>query len=86
MNGPIRNLDQTSSAKAPPARLDVLRERAEAKVLLIQNGYQDFQSAVDELWEAAERDGLVKEFGADEVQWVLGETFGRWRLSGGFDE
>jgi hypothetical protein len=65
---------------AKPAPIDVLRARAEAKVLLIANGYQDLQDAVDELWAAAERDGLVKMFGADEVQWILAEAFGRWRL------
>jgi hypothetical protein len=61
--------------------LIVLRERAEAKAVLIANGYLDLQSAVDELWAAAERDGLVDEFGADEVQRVLSESFARrWRL------
>jgi hypothetical protein len=58
----------------PPANL-VFRERAEAKVLLIANGYQDLQSAVDELWFAAERDGLVDKFGADAVQWHLSKAF-----------
>jgi hypothetical protein len=71
-------ISQHQSAK--PAPLDVLRARAEAKVLLIQNGYQDLQGAVDELWAAAERDGLVKTFGADDVQRVLAESFARWRL------
>jgi hypothetical protein len=65
------------SAKASP--IDVLRERAEAKCLLIANGYQDLQSAVDELWIAAERDGLIDKFGADEIQQLLGEALGRWR-------
>jgi len=65
-------------AKASP--IDVLRARAEAKVLLIHNGYyQDFQSAVDELWAAAERDGLVEKFGVDEIQRVLSESFARWQ-------
>jgi hypothetical protein len=74
MNSTARNIDQ--SAKADP--LEVFRERAEAKCLLIQNGYQDLQSAVDELWAAAERDGLVDKFGADSVQWILSEAFARW--------
>jgi hypothetical protein len=65
---------------AQPSPIDVLRERAEAKVLLIQNGYQDLQAAVDELWAAAERAGLVKSFGADAIQGVLSEAFRRWRL------
>jgi hypothetical protein len=62
-----------------PAMATVLRERAEAKCLLIANGYQDLQSSVDELWAAAERAGLVDELGADEVQRVLSEAFARWR-------
>ena len=72
-----RKIDHNQTA---PAAIDLLRERAEAKCLLIANGYQDLQSAVDELWAAAERDGLVKTFGADEVQWILSEAFGRWRI------
>jgi hypothetical protein len=74
-----RKIDHHESAK--PAPIVVFRERAEAKCLLIANGYQDLQSAVDELWAAAERDGLVKTFGADEVQWILSEALGRWRLA-----
>jgi len=69
-------IDDHESAK--PEAILVFRERAEAKAVLIANGYQDLQSAVDELWHAAERDGLVKTFGADEVQRVLAESFARW--------
>jgi hypothetical protein len=72
-----RNIDHQTTKPSP---IVVFRERAEAKCLLIQNGYQDLQSAVDELWAAAERDGLVKTFGADEVQRVLAESFGRWSV------
>jgi hypothetical protein len=77
MNSASRKIDPSQSAKASP--IEVLRERAEAKCLLIANGYQDLQSAVDELWDAAERAGLVDELGADEVQRVLSECFARWR-------
>jgi hypothetical protein len=63
-----------------PDALDVLRERAEAKCLLIANGYEDLQDAVDELWASAERAGLVKAHGADEVQSILSEAFGRWKV------
>jgi hypothetical protein len=72
-------INQHQTAK--PAPIVVFRERAEAKCLLIANGYQDLQSAVDELWATAERDGLVKTFGADAVQWILSDAFGRWRLA-----
>jgi hypothetical protein len=73
-----RKIDHHESAKASP--IDVLRERAEAKCLLIANGYQDLQSAVDELWAAAEHAGLVDELGADAVQWILSESFARWAI------
>jgi hypothetical protein len=77
MQSASRKIDHSQSAKA----LIVLRERAGAKAVLIANGYLDLQSAVDELWAAAERAGLVKTFGADEIQQILSEAFGRWRLS-----
>jgi hypothetical protein len=77
---PVRNIDHHASATAA---LVVLRERAEAKCLLIANQYVDLQTAVDELWAAAERDGLVDEFGADEIQRLLSETFGRWSFEHG---
>ena len=66
------------SASADP--LVVFRERCEARAVLVANGYIELQTAVDELWAAAERDGLVKKFGADEVQWILSEAFGRWSV------
>jgi urocanate hydratase len=65
------------SAKASP--LEVFRARAEAKAVLIANGYLDLQTAVDELWQSAETAGLVKALGADELQWILSEAFARWR-------
>jgi hypothetical protein len=63
-----------------PDALEVFRERAEARATLCANGLMELQTAVDELWAAAERDGLVKAHGADDVQWILSEAFGRWRL------
>jgi hypothetical protein len=58
--------------------LDVFRERCEARCLLVSNGFMDLQTAVDELQEAAVRQGLVKTHGQDEIQWILSEAFGRW--------
>jgi hypothetical protein len=74
MNSTARQIDQ--SAKASP--LEIFRERAEARCLLVSNGLMDLQTAVDGLQAAAERDGLVKTFGTDEVQRVLAESFARW--------
>jgi hypothetical protein len=79
MNITARTIDHPESAK-PATLIDVLRERAEAKAVLIANGYQELQSAVDELWLAAERDGLVEKFGADEIQRILSESFARWQI------
>jgi hypothetical protein len=72
-------IDRHQAAKASP--LEIFRERAEARAVLVANGYLDLQIAVDELWAAAERAGLVKTFGADEVQWILSEAFGRWEVA-----
>jgi hypothetical protein len=66
--------------------IEVLRARAEAKVLLIANGYLDLQTAIDELWLASERDGLIRMFGADAVQRVLAESFARWHVWAEIDE
>jgi hypothetical protein len=70
-------IEQHQSAKASP--IEIFRERAEARCLLVSNGLMDLQTAVDELWSAAERDGLVKTFGADDVQRILSESFARWQ-------
>jgi hypothetical protein len=71
-------IERHQSAKTSP--IEIFRERCEARAVLVANGMMTLQDAVDGLWAAAERDGLVKAFGADEVQSVLAESFGRWRL------
>jgi hypothetical protein len=76
MQNTSRTIDHHQTATSA---LQIFRERAEARATLVANGYLDLQSAVDELWAAAERAGLVKTFGADEVQRVLSESFARWR-------
>jgi hypothetical protein len=75
MNSTVRNIDHQSARASP---LEIFRERAEARCLLIANGYVELPDAVDELWSAAVRDGLVARHGVDEVQRVLSETFARW--------
>lgn len=59
--------------------LEAFREMAEARAVLCANGCLDLQTTVDELWATAERAGLVKRLGADEVQRILSEAFARWR-------
>lgn len=63
-----------------PDPLVVFRLRCEARVLLIQNGYLDFQIAIDELQEVAVAQRLVATHGQDAVQQIMAESFGRWRL------
>jgi hypothetical protein len=77
MNSTVRNIDHHESAKASP--IDVFRERAEARCLLVCTGLMTLQDAVDGLQEAAAAQGLLKEFGQDEVQRILAESFARWR-------
>jgi hypothetical protein len=62
-----------------PALIDVLRLRAEARASLVANGYMDLIEAVDGLQQAALKQGLVAQYGQDEIQQILGEAFARWR-------
>jgi len=66
---------------AKPDLLLVFLARCEARADLTARGLYTLQESVDVLWAAAERDGLVDKFGADEIQWHLSEAFGRWRLA-----
>ena len=64
----------------PAAAIEVFRERAEARAVLVANGLMPLQDAVDGLQEAAAAQGLVARHGQDEIQWILSEAFARWRL------
>ena len=66
------------TAKASP--IEIFRERAEARAMLVANGLMDLQTAVDKMQEVAATQGLLREFGQDRVQEILSEAFGRWRL------
>jgi hypothetical protein len=61
------------SAKATP--LEVWLERVEARALLVSHKDMTLVEAVDVLQESAVRQGLVKEFGQDQVQRFLSEAF-----------
>jgi hypothetical protein len=69
------------SAKASP--IEIFRERAEARCLLIHNGLMDWHTGIDELQEAAVAQGLVATHGQDEIQWILSEAFARWQYGNG---
>jgi hypothetical protein len=79
MNSTARNIDHHQSCRKPD-QLVVFRERAEARAMLIANGYLDLQTAVDQLQESAVALGLVATHGQDAIQEILAESFARWRL------
>jgi hypothetical protein len=60
---------------AQPSTVEVFVARAEARAMLWAAGELDLHTAVDELWAAAVRDGLVDRLGADEVQRLLADAF-----------
>src|SRR5262245_49898215 len=60
---------------ARPSALEVFGARAEARAMLWAAGEIDLHDAVDELWAAAVRDGLVAKLGADKVQQLLADAF-----------
>ena len=66
---------------AKPDPLVVFRERCEARCLLVHNGLMTLQDAVDGMQESAAAQGLLKQFGQDEIQQIMAESFARWRLA-----
>jgi hypothetical protein len=70
-------IDHHESTK--PALIDVFRARAEARCSLVANGLMTLQDAVDGLQESAAAQGLLKEYGQDEIQRILSESFARWQ-------
>jgi hypothetical protein len=68
----------TASLRQQQIRVDpvaVFVARCEARALLWQADEISLHDAVDELWAAAVRDGLVAKLGADEVQRLLADAF-----------
>jgi hypothetical protein len=76
---PAAAIDRVGETRRP-APLDVFRERAEARALLVANGFMTLQDAVDGLQAVAAAQGLIEQFGQDAVQQILAESFARWRL------
>jgi hypothetical protein len=60
--------------------LQIFRERAEARAMLVANGHMSLIEAVDGLQESAAAQGLLKRYGQDELQWIMAEAFARWSL------
>jgi len=72
-------IDHRHSAK-PATAIEIFRERAEARAVLVSNGLMTLQDAVDGLQESAAAQGLLKQFGQDEIQRILAESFARWNV------
>jgi hypothetical protein len=75
---PTRKIDHHESAKASP--IEIFRERCEARATLVANGLMTLQDAVDGLQESAAAQGLLKRYGQDEIQQILGEAW--WQQYG----
>ena len=67
------------ASRVSPDPLDVFRERAEAKAMLVEYGDLAFLDAVDALQADAEFDGLPDQYGADAVQAIMAAAFGGTR-------
>ena len=76
MNSTARQINHDQSKRADP--LVVFVARCAARADLCARGYMDLQDAVDGLQEAAEAQGLLKQFGQDAIQQILSESFARW--------
>jgi len=73
-----RQINHHQDTKASP--IEIFRERAEARAMLVANGLMTLHDAVDGMQEAAVSQGLVATHGQDEVQRILSEAFARWAL------
>lgn len=62
---------------SPVSAVEVFRERAEARAILVEACLFDLQDAVDGLQEAAVATGLVDEIGRDAVQKMMADAFAR---------
>jgi NADH:ubiquinone oxidoreductase subunit B-like Fe-S oxidoreductase len=76
MNSAARKIDHHQSAK--PVPIDVFLARCEARAHLVAHGLHSLHDSVDTLQEAAVAQGLVAQYGQDEIQWILSESFARW--------
>jgi hypothetical protein len=63
-----------------PDPLTVFLARCEARASLTAAGLYTLQESVDTLQAAAEAQGLVARYGQDEIQWIMAESFARWRF------
>lgn len=77
MTAAARKLNGDAAPRLSP--LAVFVARAEARAILWQACEFDLHDAVDVLWHAAERDGLVDELGTDRLQQLLANAFAEVR-------
>lgn len=77
MNRAAQTIDQDEVRR--PSPLAVFSERASARATLVAGSLMDLQTAVDGLQEVAAAQGLIAQYGQDEIQRVLSEAFARQR-------
>lgn len=66
-------------ANAPrPDPLEVFILRTEARAMLAAHRLMTLHEAVDELWCAAEAQGLVRAYGVDVIQGLMAQAFEPW--------
>jgi hypothetical protein len=70
----------------PVPAVDVFRERAEARAILVEACELDLHSAVDGLQEAAVATGLVDEIGQDAVQAIMAKAFAKVPRAGELED
>lgn len=80
---PVDSAGTSERQRDPADEMDWLVEcwaaRMIARSVLWIEGELDLQPAVDRSWQEAERDGLIAEFGADEIQAAMALAFGSVR-------
>jgi hypothetical protein len=77
MTSAARKIDHHQAAICETPVIEIFRERCEARAQLVAHGLHSLQDSVDTLQLAAERQGLVQQYGQDEVQRILAEAFAK---------
>jgi hypothetical protein len=80
LDRPQRVTNEAPQRAAPASAIEIFRERCEARAVLVANGVMPLIEAVDGLQKSAAAQGLLKQYGQDEIQRILAESFGRWRV------
>lgn len=74
----MQNLNSNPPLHNP--KIEIFRERCEARALLWCSGFLHLHDAVDELERSAVDSGLVNEIGHDAVQKIMADAFEARRI------